>query len=403
MIPEGMRDILPPETGQRRAVEDILRRRFGAYGYREVITPWLEFAETLEVAGDDTLAAGYRLWDGQGRQLMVRTDMTAPVARVAADRYSDEPLPLRFSYIASAIRPWAPQRGQDGEFVQAGAELLGLHAASADAEAVTLLCDALASLGLRDYRVTLGTVAFHRALVDSLGLADVDRAKLLEALADRDYPLLESIAGKSALGDSARKALQRMLELGGTRDSLAQARKLATSPRMETAIEQLVSVHDLVEEAGYGDVLTFDFGLFQDLSYYSDLVFEAYAPGVGLPIASGGRYDGLLARFDWDIPAVGFAIGLDRLEQALDEAGVLPAAAPAPLAFVGGLEQPARAAELRRMGWSVAALPDAAETSSRPRVYKRGNTYWVDLADGRSSSGSWRDALKALERPRGRA
>ena len=242
--------------------------------------------------------------------------------------------------------------------MQAGVELLGLHAASADAEAVTLLCDALASLGLRDYRVTLGTVAFHRALVDSLGLADSDRAKLLEALADRDYPLLESIAGKSDLGDSARKALQRMLELSGTRDSLAQARKLATSPRMEVAIEKLVSVHDLVEEAGYGDVLTFDFGLFQDLSYYSDLVFEAYAPGVGLPIASGGRYDGLLARFDWDIPAVGFAIGLDRLEQALDEAGVLPAAAPAPLVFVGGLEQPARAAELRRMGWSVAALPD---------------------------------------------
>ncbi len=266
MIPEGMRDILPPETGQRRAVEAILRRRFDAYGYGEVITPWLEFAETLEVAGDDTLAAGYRLWDEQGRQLMVRTDMTAPVARVAADRYSDEPLPLRFSYIASAIRPWAPQRGQDGEFVQAGAELLGLHAASADAEAVTLLCDTLASLGLRDYRVTLGTVAFHRALVDSLGLADSDRAKLLEALADRDYPLLESIAGKSALGDSARKALQRMLELSGTRDSLAQARKLATSPRMEAAIEKLVSVHDLVEEAGYGEVLTFDFGLFQDLS-----------------------------------------------------------------------------------------------------------------------------------------
>ena len=403
MIPEGMRDILPPETGQRRSVETILRRRFDAYGYGEVITPWLEFAETLEVAGDDTLAAGYRLWDEQGRQLMVRTDMTAPVARVAADRYSDEPLPLRFSYIASAIRPWAPQRGQDGEFVQAGAELLGLHGASADAEAVTLLCDALASLGLHDYRVTLGTVAFHRALVDSLGLGGDDRAKLLEALADRDYPLLESIAGKSALGDSARKALQRMLELSGTRDSLAQARKLATSPRMETAIDQLVSVHDLVEEAGYGDVLTFDFGLFQDLSYYSDLVFEAYAPGVGLPIASGGRYDGLLARFDWDIPGVGFAIGLDRLEQALDEAGVLPVAAAAPLVFVGGLEQPARAAELRRMGWSVAALPDEAETSSRPLVYRHGNTYRVELADGRSSSGSWRDTLKALERSQGRA
>ena len=66
MIPEGMRDVLPPETGRLRAVEDLLRARFAAYGYGEVRTPWLEFAETLEAADDDTLSAGYRLHDEQG-------------------------------------------------------------------------------------------------------------------------------------------------------------------------------------------------------------------------------------------------------------------------------------------------------------------------------------------------
>jgi ATP phosphoribosyltransferase regulatory subunit len=403
VIPEGMRDILPPESGLRRAVEAVLRGRFEAYGYGEVITPTLELAETLEVADDDTLRAGYRLWDDQGRPLMVRTDMTVPVARVAASRFSDEPLPLRFFYVAPAIRPWAPQRGQDGEFVQAGVELLGLRSAAADAEVVALLCDALGAVGLRDFRVSLGTMAYHRALVDSLHLDAADAGKLLEALADRDYPLLESIAGKSDLGDAARKALQRSLELSGTRDSLVQARKLATSVAMERAIEYLVSVHDLVEEAGFGDVLTFNLGLFQDLTYYSDLVFEAYAPGVGLPIASGGRYDGLLARFDWDIPAVGFAIGLDRLEEALDEAGALPPPSAPPLPFVGGLEQPAHAAELRRLGWAVSALPEDADTDERPCVYRRGTTFWVDLPDGSGASGGWRDVLRVLERPARRA
>ena len=76
MIPEGMRDVLPPETGRLRAVEDRLRDRFVAYGYGEVRTPWLEFAETLQSADDDTLAAGYRLHDERGHELMVRTDMT---------------------------------------------------------------------------------------------------------------------------------------------------------------------------------------------------------------------------------------------------------------------------------------------------------------------------------------
>ena len=81
-------------------------------------------------------------------------------------------------------------------------------------------------------------------------------------------------------------------------------------------------MRDLVEDAGFGDHLAFDFGLVQDLGYYTGLIVEAFAPGVGLPLATGGRYDGLLARFDWDIPGVGFAVAVDRAADALDEAGV---------------------------------------------------------------------------------
>ncbi|MFA4965727.1 MAG: ATP phosphoribosyltransferase regulatory subunit [Thermoleophilia bacterium] len=397
MIPEGMRDVLPPEGDELRAIEAALCRRFAAYGYGEVRTPWLEFAETLEAAADDTLAAGYRVYDPQGRVLMVRTDMTVPVARLAATRYRDKPLPLRFSYVAPSIRPWAPQRSQDGEFVQAGAELLGVCSAAADAEAVALLCDCLAGAGLREFRVSLGTVAFYAALVDSLGLTLDDQEKLLEALADRDYPLLESIAGNADVGDDALKALWRTLELSGTRDSLAQARKLANSAAMDAAIEHLVAVRDLVEEAGFRDTITFDFGLFQDLTYYSGLIFEAFAPGVGLPIASGGRYDGLLERFEWGIPGVGFAVALDRLQEALGEAGAAPAAAPALLTFVGGLEEPARAAELRRAGWAVVAQPVGVEAAVRPLLRREGGSYTLELADGRTVGGGWREVLRALE------
>jgi ATP phosphoribosyltransferase regulatory subunit len=110
MIPEGMRDVLPPESGQLRAIETALCRRFEAYGYGEVRTPWLEHAETLETVEDDTLEAGYRLRDQQGRELMARTDMTVPVARLAATRFRDKPLPQRFFYVAPSIRPWAPRR-----------------------------------------------------------------------------------------------------------------------------------------------------------------------------------------------------------------------------------------------------------------------------------------------------
>jgi ATP phosphoribosyltransferase regulatory subunit len=398
MIPEGMHDVLPPETAELRAIENALCRRFESYGYGEVRTPWLEFAETLEAAEDDTLEAGYRLYDQQGHELMLRTDMTVPVARLAASRYRDKPLPLRFFYVAPSIRPWAPQRSQDGEFQQAGAELLGLSSAAADAECVTLLCDALAGLGLKGYRVALGTVAFYTALVDALGLPADDREKFLEALADKDYPLLESIAGNAEADEAALKALWRTLELSGTRDGLSQARKLATSEAMEDAIQHLVEVRDLVDDAGFGDAVTFDFGLFQDLTYYSGVIFEAYARGVGLPLASGGRYDGLLEHFEWDIPAVGFAISLDRLHDALEEAGTAPAAAPACLTFVGGLEHPEHAMELRRAGWAVRALREDAAPQARPWLVREGNSYRLELADGKAVAGSWKDVLRTLER-----
>ena len=396
MIPEGMRDVLPPETGRLRAVEDLLRTRFAAYGYGEVRTPWLEFAETLESADDDTLSAGYRLHDERGHELMVRTDMTVPVARMAADRCDDDPLPLRFTYVAPSIRPWAPQRGQDGEFQQAGVELLGLDSAEADAECVTLLCDALAGLGLRDFTVTLGSASFQRALIESLGLPDEDRRKFKEALGDRDYPLVESIAGNADVEWDVLKALWRVLELSGGEEVLGQARKLARNHVMETAVTRLARVRDLVEDAGFGDRLAFDFGLMQDLDYYSGLLLEAYAPGVGLPLASGGRYDGLLARFGWDIPGVGFAVAVDRAATPWMRPAWSSRRGGPRFAFIGGLEAPARAAELRRAGLLVAALPEDATGVEPPLLLRHGGSFALRLADGREVTGGAREIAAAL-------
>jgi ATP phosphoribosyltransferase regulatory subunit len=395
MIPEGMRDVLPSESAELHAIDEAVRGRFAAYGYGEVRTPTLEFADTLASAGDDTLRAGFRLFDEQGRVLMLRTDMTVPVARLAASRFRDKSLPLRFSYFSNLFRPLAPHRGQDGEFLQAGVELLGLHSPAADAECVTLLCDALAATGLQGFKVAIGTVAFHSALVASLRLSADASADMLTALADRDYPLLETIVSRSGVGDEARRAMQKALELAGGDEVLARAGKLASTDAMEGAVAHLEELHELVDAAGFGDAVTYDFGLFQDIDYYSGIIFEAYAPGVGFPIASGGRYDGLLAKFDWDIPAVGFAISVDRLHEALTEEGVAIAAGSPAIAFVGGLDEPERVAELRRAGVAVAALP-AGQGVSPPSLVRTGGQYHLDLADGTDVHDSWQAVMRRL-------
>ena len=398
MIPEGMHDVLPPETAELRAIENALCRRFEAYGYGEVRTPWLEFAETLEAAEDDTLEAGYRLYDQQGHELMLRTDMTVPVARLAASRYRDKPLPAAL-LLRRPVHPPLGAAAQPGRRVRAGGRRAARPALGDGRRRVR---HPALRRSRRPGPQGLPRLARHRRLLHGAGRrARPARRRPREVprgAGRQDYPLLESIADNAEADEAALKALWRTLELSGTRDGLSQARKLATSDAMEDAIQHLVEVRDLVDDAGFGDAVTFDFGLFQDLTYYSGVIFEAYAPGVGLPIASGGRYDGLLERFEWDIPGVGFAISLDRLHDALEEAGVAPAAAPACLTFVGGLEHPEQAMELRRAGWAVCALPRGRGPSGAAVAGREGNSYRLELADGDAAAGSWKDVLRALER-----
>jgi ATP phosphoribosyltransferase regulatory subunit len=396
MIPEGMRDVLPGEAAELHVLEETLRSRFAAYGYGEVRTSTLEFAETFQAADDDVLGAGFRVFDDQGRTLMLRTEMTTPVARLAGTRLRDEPLPLRLCYVANSYRPMAASRGLDGEFEQVGAELLGEASPEADAEVVALLCDCLAAAGLKGFKVALGTVAFHTALVESMKLPPDQAEAAREALAERDYPLLESIISNAGVGEDAVRALQKALQLSGGGDALSQARRLAGGAGREDAVDRLVRVRDVVEELGFGDVIELDFGLTPEFSYYTGVVFEAYAPGVGLPVATGGRYDELPAALDWPIPAVGFAVSLDRLNVALEEAGAPPATPARPLAVAGGLQEPALVAELRRAGLAVVAMPTGGRQLPAPSLRRAGGDWLLDLGGGREVHGSLRDVRRAL-------
>ena len=394
MIPEGMRDVLPAEAAELRAIERAVLERFRAYGYGEVRPPALEYPETMESTGVDLLASGFHLYDERGRALVLRTDLTAAVGRLAADRLSDRPLPLRLCYEGAVYRTEASRHRREGEFVQLGAELFGLGTPAADAESVVLLCDALEAAGVRDFRLVIGSVAFHREIVAALGLGPEDSDDVFDALTDRDYALLESIVSGLNVSDEGLRSLAQTLDLSPGKGALSAARKLASSEGAEEVVERLVLVQELADQAGYGDRVGFDFGLMPELEYYSGIVFEAYAPGVDFPVANGGRYDGLFEAFEWPVPGVGFTIDLDRLHEALVDEGAGVEVGPAPLSYVGGLDDVGRLTELRRRGVAVAALPpDAA--APLPRLRRVDGDYVLDTVDG-AVHGSWRDVLRAL-------
>ncbi|HET8537124.1 MAG TPA: ATP phosphoribosyltransferase regulatory subunit [Solirubrobacteraceae bacterium] len=304
-IPSGTRDVLPDEMRELRAITAALHGVFEGAGYGELYTPALEYESVDRMAGGQGV---YRMFDeSTGEMLALRSDMTVPIARVVGTRYATADVPLRFSYFAHAYRAVRPQRGQPREFLQAGIELVGSPAPQGTAEALTVLCRGLDAVGLRDYRIGVGDASLFPALLAALDVPEETRARMLRELVERDYVGLEHEA--SALG--VRDEVLRVAQLRGGPAVLD-----APAGPVADACEGLRAVHGLLEPDVASRVI-FDLGLVRDLDYYTGAVFEVYDPALGAPIGGGGRYDDLLGKFGRPLPAVGFALGIDRLHIAL--------------------------------------------------------------------------------------
>jgi ATP phosphoribosyltransferase regulatory subunit len=301
--PSGTRDVLPDEMREMHAIVEGVRGVFDAHGYGEVHTPALEYEQVL-TRGDPAAAdPAYKLFDEQGNVLVLRSDMTIPIARVVSTRYATANPPLRFCYVAHAYRSVRPQRGQDREMLQAGIELVGVPEHEGTAETLTVLCEVLDTIGLTGYRVGLGDAALYPALLDAHGVAAAARERMLHELQTRDFVGLEREV--EGLGQDA--ALLRVPQLRGGAEVLDAAGPAADGLRAVTA-QLPEAVRDRV---------IFDLGLTRPLDYYTGAVFEVYDAALGAPLGGGGRYDDLLGRFGRDLPAAGWALNVERLHIAL--------------------------------------------------------------------------------------
>jgi ATP phosphoribosyltransferase regulatory subunit len=310
-IPSGTRDVLPDETREVRAITDTLRGVFERHDYGEVYTPALEYESVLARADMAEARPAYRVYDESGGVLVLRSDMTVPIARVVASRYAASEPPLRFCYFAHCYRGVRPARGQPRELLQAGIELIGSSAPEGTAEALTVLCHALDAVGLKDYRIGLGDASLFPALMASLDVPPESRAGLLETLVLRDFVGLEQALDDSGLRGEAAELLLDVPQRRGGPEMLADTPGVA-----DDAVTGLRRVHGLLEPA-VAERVIFDLGLVRNIGYYTGAVFDVYDPALGSPIGGGGRYDELLPRFGRDLPAVGFALGIDRLHIAL--------------------------------------------------------------------------------------
>jgi len=383
---KGTRDLLPPESERWNEAERIARETFRSYGYAEIRTPVLEetalFARSVGETTDLVHKEMYTFADRKGRSLTMRPENTAGVVRAVIENgLATGPMPLRLYYIGPQFRYERPQAGRYREFSQIGVELFGVSGPAAEAEVLAMLFAFLRALGFQALS----------AAVNSVGSAET-RAAFGEALRGHVTPRSASFGD-----DDRRKLAENPLRLFDSKDPEVRA-ALEASPRtLDFLDEGSRRHHEEVRSLLTGAGIPFreEPSLVRGLDYYTRTVFEVVSEDLGAQdaILGGGRYDGLVEALGGPaLPAIGFAIGEDRLLQ------VAPLAAPRRACVVVLPQSADDLAEAGRIAQEIrAALPGGCvEVDLAARGIKKGMARASGLFEEAGARGFDREGMLAV-------
>jgi len=322
----GFRDLLPLEAEILREAQESLLAEMRRWGYRHVITPLVENMDVLDVGlGLEQRRRLFKFSDARGDVVALVGERTVPVARLVAGKLRSAELPLRLCYSGPVLSTDEGRFQQRRETYQVGAELIGASGPVADAEVIALAARCMEATGIRRYQIDVGHAEFFHGIMDAVKLPDGVKAAVRAALVARDFVALESLLEGTPLKSAEHELLLRFPALRGGPEILEAAGGLVRNRRSEAALSELAHVRELLVAHGIGDVVVLDLGAIRDFDYYTGVIFEGYGPDFGRPIAQGGRYDALLARFGRPAPATGFMIQLDLVSEMLTRAPRPPA------------------------------------------------------------------------------
>lgn len=313
--PEGTRDRLFSECLDRRQVQSKLTGLFSSRGYAEIITPEVEFYDSF-VAGGCAIPqeSMLKVIDRSGKICVMRPECTIPIARVAATKLKDSPLPQRFYYNQNIYRSSSGNRGDEGEQSQCGIELIGAKGVRADLEMICMAVDALRSCGLTGFHIEIGHAGIYRALAEEMNIYAETAEEIRILIEGKNFAALHTILADYS-DRPASAALDRLAYLFGGVEVLDEAEALSSGE--ESTIAYLRTLYQLLEQAGYAPFIRFDLGLVHQIDYYTGVVFRGYVEGAGTAVLSGGRYDRLLEAFGRPAQATGFAVNVDAVAACL--------------------------------------------------------------------------------------
>ena len=324
--PRGTRDFLFEEMRQRKQAESTLRKIFESYVYQEIKTPLFEELKLFTTkSGEEIVDQLYNFKDKSDRDLTLRPEITAPVARLYLNELEKTAVkPIKLYYYGSCFRYERPQKGRFRQFWQFGCELIGAKTPQGEAEVIALCSDAINSLGITTADVNLNHLGIIRGLFKHFDVSDETQREIMVVIDKGDKDLLiESLSGDNPVidNDELNQILLKLIDLVGDKSIITQVEELIEPyDEPKEALEELKELISLLE-AFQVENYTLNLGVARGLDYYTGIVFEIYVPELGVQkqICGGGSYSLVKVFGGQEVESTGFALGFDRLMNAVEE------------------------------------------------------------------------------------
>lgn len=302
---KGFRDFLPETMAIKNRVISTLKSVFESYGFAELQTPTLEYAEVLTGKyGQEAEKLMYLFKDPGGREVGLKYDMTVPLARVMA-QYPNLPKPFKRYQIQPAFRAENTQKSRYREFYQCDIDTIGTTSPLADAEILAIISDCLTALGFKGFKIRINSRQILFGITKNLSV--------LQTIDKLDKKSVDEVK-------------QELSQKGLSPDEIQNIFACLDSAKPDENLQEIIN---LAKKLGAKNI-EFDPRLVRGLDYYTGAIFETMVtePKIG-SITGGGRYDNLIKSLGGpDLPAVGTTLGLDRLSDVIEELNLWPDLSP---------------------------------------------------------------------------
>lgn len=317
--PRGTRDFLPDDTAKRRFLEQRFRNIVQSWGYGEIVTPVFEDLELFKLkSGEGVLNEIYYFKDKGGRDLALRPELTAPTMRAYVNEMQSFSKPIRLFYFENCFRYERPQKGRFREFWQFGTEIIGSNKPAADAESIALAMNLIAAAGING-NLSIGNLSIVRHILNEMTEKPKARDKIMRLIDKKELEALDNYLVEINADSNLVSDLKQLISISGNNSAevLLNARSIVGDLPEIDAFEKTLQIL-----RAYG-ILDFkiDFGIARGLDYYTGMVFEIYAKGLGAQkqICGGGSYKLIPLFGGGDVASVGFGIGFDRIMEIYNE------------------------------------------------------------------------------------